>query len=89
MIPMSDSNEHDLYPLGACVTFHDPNGNTCDGQVSLSSGIVNNFPLRGTNGILWVPVFCERDNGREPTTIMVRESNIVATKREGSNEDFP
>ena len=69
-----------LYFPGDHVTFRDPNGNIVDGQDSLSNGIVNADPWR-ISGRTLIPVWCERDNGREPTTIMVDESNIVTVRR--------
>ena len=67
------------YKMGTRVTFRDPNGNVCHGKDSLASGIVNDEP-QTVEGTTFVPVFCARDNGREPTTIYVDERNIVATK---------
>lgn len=69
-----------LYIPGDHLTFRDPNGNVLHGQDSLSTGIVNGDPW-DIDGRMIVPVWCERDNGREPTTIMVDESNIVNVRR--------
>ena len=64
---------------GCRVTFHDPNGNVRHGQDSLSTGVVNADPWRIGERTL-VPVWCERDEGREPTTVMVDQVNIVTVQ---------
>lgn len=64
---------------GCHVTFRDPNGNVLHGRDSMSTGVVNGDPW-DINGRVLVPVWCERDKGREPTTIMVDRSNIVTVE---------
>lgn len=64
---------------GSRVTFRDPNGNVLHGHDSLSTGVVSGEPW-DIKGRQLVPVWCQRDQGREPTTILVDESNIVSVE---------
>lgn len=68
-----------LFFPGDTVTFRDPNGNVRHGEDSLSTGVVNGESW-DINGRILVPVWCQRDDGREPTTIMVDRSNIVTVE---------
>ena len=69
------------YPPGATVTFADQPHNVVwnTDQPTVCTGTVNGEPME-EGGEVWVPVWCERDNGREPTTIFVREENILQVK---------
>lgn len=63
------------YERGARVRYADGSATTSDGMV-LAEGVVNGDPV--SNGVLtYVPVWSERDSGREPTTIYVDSRNIV------------
>ncbi|MDP9383493.1 MAG: hypothetical protein M3Q29_25780 [Chloroflexota bacterium] len=45
-------------------------------QTVLAWGVVNGLPVEDGEH-MFIPVFSSRDNGREPTTIYVNESNIM------------
>ena len=60
------------------VTFVDPNGNVVHGEQSVSTGMVNgSLWLDDDDEPLYLPVWCERDCGREATTVQVHVSNIL------------
>ena len=61
------------------MTFYD-SGLVRDGEASLAAGVVNGTPIFCKSGHVYVPVWCERDKGREPTTIVVHTSNIVGVE---------
>lgn len=65
------------YPMGARVAFADANATTSDGNPGVVSGTVNGPPLDMPDGSVFVPVFTERDNGREATTIYVAAVNVL------------
>ena len=68
------------YPLGTLIVFRAPNGNACNGQDSLSEGVVNGKPMvieGETESVTLIPLFCRRAQGREPTTIFVDSRNIL------------
>lgn len=45
---------------------------------SISTGMVNGERIFAPNGDWYfVPVWCERDNGREATTVYVKSTNIM------------
>ncbi len=62
--------------IGDRVEFNDANATVSDGKPVVREGTVNGEPYGGI-----VPVFAERDNGREPTTILVAVQNIRAVYR--------
>lgn len=59
------------------VRFLDDTATTSDGTLAVVTGIVNGEPITMPDGTRFVPVWAERDNGREPTTILVKESNLL------------
>ena len=65
--------------MGDEVTFADDNA-IADARemhkARIGRGFVNGDAIETPNGAIYWPVFCERE-GREATTIMVAESNIV------------
>lgn len=63
--------------MGAAFVFLDSNATTSDGQLGTAIGTVNGPPVVAGDGLRLVPLWAERDNGREPTTIYVPEDNIV------------
>jgi hypothetical protein len=65
-----------MFELGARVSFADANATISDGVPGVSVGIVNGPPL-DANGRTYIPVFAERDHGREATTILVAEENLL------------
>ena len=68
------------YKNGATVVFFDPNGTTVNGSASISQGIINGEPLdepEGSGVPAYIPVWAERDGGREPTTIYVSVHNLI------------
>jgi hypothetical protein len=71
----------DRYPMGARVTYADAQATVSDGVAGLVTGTVNGpaFDLdpERPGEITHVSVWTERDNGREPTSIMVAVANIV------------
>jgi hypothetical protein len=70
------------FPMGARVTFADANATVSDGVAGLRTGTVNGEPITDDEGIvLAVPVFAQRDNGREATTIFVHPSNVMGVRR--------
>lgn len=75
------------FPMGATVTFADATATVSDGQEGIAKGIVNGPPMmddaggwHSGEGAVFVPLFCERDNGREATTVYVHESNILSVQ---------
>ena len=62
--------------VGDIVEFSDANATVSDGKPVKRRGTVNGPALGGA-----VPVWSERDNGREPTTIIVAVQDIVAVYR--------
>jgi hypothetical protein len=81
------------YKIGDCVTFRDPNGNVCHGKDSLSRGIVNGEPMVNLStelrdvfcaeAVTYVPLWCERDRGREAATVYVDSRNILGGSANG------
>ena len=73
------------YPLGMAVSFADASATVTqdsadpeDATVVIVTGTINGAPLRDENGeITHVPVWAERDNGREATTIIVAVANLM------------
>lgn len=61
--------------IGDRVQFVDANATVSDGKPVTREGVVNGEPFG------YVPVFAERDNGREATTIFVAPANIRAIYR--------
>lgn len=67
------------YPLGTKVRFMDSSATVSDGKPVKVEGTVNGPVIRYDDGTPWaVPVWCQRDNGREPTTILVDPANLLA-----------
>lgn len=62
--------------IGDIVEFNDANATVSDGKLVKRRGTVNGPIFGGA-----VPVWSERDNGREPTTIIVAVRNITAVYR--------
>lgn len=72
------SIEHPDYKQGMHVSFHDSEATVSDGTSGVCTGMVNGEPLRDDDGnVTHVPVWAERDNGRENTTIWVAISNML------------
>lgn len=71
------------YPMGATVTFADANATVSDGVIGLRTGTVNGPALcnEDTGEVLLVPVWSERDHGREATTVYVSVANIINVER--------
>jgi hypothetical protein len=65
------------YPMGARVTFGDATATTTTDPV-VATGTINGDPLTDDDGtVRFVPVFAERDNGREATTVYVAVANVM------------
>lgn len=66
------------YPLGIRVEFRDEGVVALDtkGPV-LARGVINGEPALDSAARVYIPVFAERDRGREPTTVFVAAANIV------------
>lgn len=72
------SIEHPIYTQGMHVSFHDSEATVSDGKSGVCTGMVNGEPIRDDDGaITHVPVWAERDNGRESTTIFVSIHNML------------
>ena len=70
---MTDTrNTNSIHP-GARVVFRDSTATVSDDQEVTRTGVCNGEPIG-----VYVPVFAERDNGREATTVMVHANNIVS-----------
>lgn len=66
------------FPMGATVTYADATATTSTGEPGVARGTVNGEPISFLDGeIGWVPVWTERDNAREPTTILVAVANVL------------
>lgn len=66
------------YKPGMKVLFADANATVSDGAPGVSRGVVNGEPYEDEDGnVAHVPVWAERDNGREPTTIFVAAANLL------------
>ena len=67
---------------GTIVTYHD-----CDEVIkgdSVCTGHVNGDTIYlPDSDLYYVPVWSERDNGREATTIYVKSTNILKTEIKG------
>lgn len=68
--------------LGQRIVFKDANATTSGAEPVYVEGSLNSNPIECDGATLY-PVWCERDNGREPTTVYVHESNIVEPKLGG------
>lgn len=68
--------------LGDTVVYADANATVTGDAMALITGLVNGEPLMDDDGdaVLYVPVFSERDNGREATTVFVAAENIIERK---------
>ena len=60
---------------GDVVTFYDPSGIAVKGEKALCRGTCNG---NTHDDDAWVPVWTERDGGREPTTIYVHVANLLS-----------
>lgn len=66
------------YKPGTRVSYADDSATVSDGVTGVSSGVVNGPPLLDDDGEpTHVPVFTERDNGREATTVWVAVENLL------------
>jgi len=69
------------YKMGTRLAFRDCTATVSDEVDGISTGTVNGPPLTDyEKRVTHVPVFAERDNGREPTTIYVAVEDIVGPK---------
>jgi hypothetical protein len=69
----------DAYPMGATLTFLDSTATVSSDAAGVAKGMINGEPLMHEDGdvVAYVPVWCERDNNREPTTVFVAVSNVL------------
>jgi hypothetical protein len=68
----------DDYPMGALVTYADADATTSRGMTGVAGGIVNGPAICDHAGdVSHIPVWSERDNGREPTTVYVHVANVL------------
>lgn len=67
------------YKPGTKVRFRDNAGNVRgpSGTMVVAEGRVNGRPIQTDGGTVYVPVWVERDRGREATTLMVVATNIL------------
>ena len=62
---------------GTRVRFFDAGAVTSDSDaVVVTEGIVNGPPIEADDRV-YIPVYAERDNNREATTIYVDEANLL------------
>jgi hypothetical protein len=67
-----------IYTPGTIVTYMDMNATVSDGGTVLVTGPVNGPVIFGPDDEpIYVPVFSQCDNGREPMTIYVAVGNIM------------
>lgn len=68
-----------MYPPGTKIAYRDSTETVSDGADGIVEGVVNGEPrdLADAGELTHLPVWTERDNGREPTTIWVGFGNIV------------
>ena len=60
--------------MGERIKFRDANAT----GYTFCVGSINGTPITNpSSGDTFVPVWCERDNGREATTVYVNEANII------------
>ena len=97
---MTGEEKDDLleqYAVGTCVVFRDANATVSDSADGLREGTVigsiwfaddEEFDGAYTgNHPVVLPVWAERDQGREPTTILVAWENVVGVKTNNNKED--
>jgi hypothetical protein len=66
---------------GDRVAFSDSQATTSTGEEGVAEGTVNGEPIADDAGaITHVPIWAERDNGREATTIFVGAANILGKR---------
>jgi hypothetical protein len=61
---------------GDRVRYADASATTSTGEPVIVDGTVNGVPL-DHDGVRYWPVWSQRDNGREATTVYVHEGNIL------------
>lgn len=70
--------EHPDYKPGMNVCFADAQATVSTDEPGVVEGMVNGEPYRDEAGeMTHVPVWAERDNGREATTIIVAIDNML------------
>lgn len=70
--------DHPDYKPGMRVAFADQNATVSTDEPSVVTGLVNGEPYTDEFGeVTHVPVWAERDNGREATTIIVAINNML------------
>jgi hypothetical protein len=68
----------DRFPEGRRVKFFDDGEAVEPGRVATAWGIVNGDPIHNpSTGTAWIPLWCERSGGRNPTTIYVDIGGIA------------
>lgn len=64
--------------VGDRITYMDAWATTSTGQPGVVVGTMNGEPIRDDDGeVRFIPVWTERDNMREPTTILVAIDNVL------------
>lgn len=64
--------------VGEVWSFADNAATVSDGTMSVASGVVSGEPLCDREGrVTHVPIFAERDHGREATTVFVAVENLL------------
>lgn len=65
--------------MGEAVSFADASATVSDDVAGVSQGTINGPPITDDEGVVThVPVYAERDNGREATTVWVAISNLLS-----------
>lgn len=68
------------YEPGTEGSYGDANATVSDGLEGVATGVVNGPPITDDSGeITHVPVYTDRDNGREATTVYVAVANILTS----------
>lgn len=65
--------------VGETISFADQSATVTTDDLVVAEGTVNGPPIFIEGGFM-VPAWCERDNGREATTVYVHSSNLLARK---------
>lgn len=69
------------YPVGARATFADATATTSKGEPGVAHGVINGPPITDDEGaVTHIPVWCQRDNGREATTVYVATANVLSVE---------
>jgi len=66
--------------LSEPIQFFDRGAAVTHDKLGIAEGIPNGPAFRAPKGATYVPLWCERSDGREPTTIYVKTTNLLDSK---------